>query len=265
VATVRTRRQRLGQHFLRDARTAHSIAAALAGEPPRVLEIGPGDGALTRHLLARFAAVRALELDGDLAAMLPGRLGRPATLEVIRGDAVTADLDELAAGGPWQVAANLPYGVGTPILRRLLPRGDLFTVLVVMVQLEVARRLVAPPGGAERGLLTIEVEARTRAELLFTVSPRSFSPPPHVHSGVVRLVLQPPPDAPVLDRALELAAVAFCHRRKKLTNALSAVGRPPELSSAMERAGVDAGARPQDLTLAGWLALAGALPRETSP
>jgi 16S rRNA (adenine1518-N6/adenine1519-N6)-dimethyltransferase len=259
---MRTRRQRLGQHFLRDARTAHSITAALAGRPPRVLEIGPGDGALTRHLLARFSRVRALELDGDLAAMLPGRLGRPATLEVIHGDAVTADLDQLTAGGPWQVAANLPYGVGTPIIRRLLPRHDLFTVLVVMVQLEVARRLVAQPGGAERALLTVEVEAHARAELLFTVPPRSFSPPPRVHSGVVRLVLQPPPDAAVLERALELAAVAFCHRRKKLTNALAAAGRPPDLSAAMERSGVDARVRPQDLTLADWLALAGAMPQE---
>jgi 16S rRNA (adenine1518-N6/adenine1519-N6)-dimethyltransferase len=227
-----------------------------------VLEIGPGDGALTRHLLARFGRVRALELDGDLAAMLPGRLGRPTTLEVLRGDAVTEDLDQLAAEGPWQVAANLPYSVGTAILRRLLPRNDLFKVLVVMVQLEVARRLVAPPGGTERGLLSLEVEAHAQAELLFTVAPRCFSPSPRVTSGVVRLLLKPVPDAAVLKRALELAGVAFCHRRKKIVNALVLAAPPDGPAAALTRAGVDAGVRPQDLALGQWLALAGAMPLE---
>ena len=257
---MRTRRQRLGQHFLCDVGTARAIAAALAGEPKRVLEIGPGRGALTRPLLERLGTVRCIELDDRLAAALPSLLGNPPGLEVRCGDALAEDLDTLAGGGPWQVAGNLPYSVATPVVRRLLPRRDLFTRLVVMVQLEVAQRLVALPGGGERGLLTLEAEAYARGELLFTVPPGRFSPPPKVMSGVVRLELRAPAVAPeVLDRALALASAAFSHRRKKLANALGGrVGG--EAATACAAAGVDPGARPQDLDLTSWLARAQKLP-----
>ncbi len=257
MATVRTRRQRLGQHFLRDAATARAIVAALADEPPRVLEIGPGRGALTRPLVERFATVRAVELDGALAA----GLARTERLEVRHADALTADLDELAGGGPWQVAANLPYSVGTAIVRRLLPRHDLFTALVVMVQHEVALRMVAPPGGRDRGLLTLEAEAWGRASLLFTVPPERFAPPPKVNSAVLRIELRPP-HVPVaaIARALALAAVAFAQRRKKIANALAAVAVAEELAAALRFAGVDPGARPQELGMEAWFALALALP-----
>ena len=257
MATVRTRRQRLGQHFLRDAATARAIVAALADEPARVLEIGPGRGALTRPLIDRFATVRAVELDGALAA----GLARTERLEVRHADALTTDLDELAGGGPWQVAANLPYSVGTAIVRRLLPRHDLFTALVVMVQHEVARRMVAPPGGRDRGLLTLETEAWGRASLLFTVPSERFAPPPKVNSAVLRIELRPP-HVPVaaIARALALAAVAFAQRRKKIANALAAVAVAEELAAALRSAGVDPGARPQELGMEAWFALALALP-----
>jgi 16S rRNA (adenine1518-N6/adenine1519-N6)-dimethyltransferase len=262
---VRTRRQRLGQHFLRDPGIARAIAAALSGEPHRVLEIGPGHGALTRPLLKRFSTVRCIELDRRLAAALTGLLGNPAGLEVRCGDALEEDLDALAGDGPWQVAGNLPYSVATPVVRRLLPRRDLFTRLVVMVQLEVARRLVAPPGSSERGLLTLEAEAYARGELLFTVPPGRFSPPPKVLSGVVRLELRPPAvEQEALDRALALASTAFLHRRKKLANALG--GRVAgEAAAACAAAGVDPGARPQELELASWLDLAKRLPPDATP
>jgi 16S rRNA (adenine1518-N6/adenine1519-N6)-dimethyltransferase len=262
VATVRTRRQRLGQHFLRDAGIARAIVSALAEKPPRVIEIGSGRGALTRPLLERFPRVRVVELDAALADSLARRLSSPAHLEVRQGDALTLDLDGVAEGGPWQVAANLPYAVATPILRRLLARGDLFTVLVVMVQQEVARRIVAPEGGPDRGLLTIEVGARADAELLFAVPPRCFSPPPRVTSAVVRLVPRPLPAPPdVVARALDLAAAAFAHRRKKLANALASAGEPRDVAAALETAGADGSLRPQQLGLDRWLAIAAALPQ----
>jgi 16S rRNA (adenine1518-N6/adenine1519-N6)-dimethyltransferase len=261
VATVRTRRQKLGQHFLHDPGIARAVAAALADTPPKVLEIGPGKGDLTRPLLDRFGTVRAVELDARLAHALPRRLGDPANLEVRHGDGLVLDLDELADGGPWQVAANLPYSVGTPILRRLLPRYDLFTVLVVMLQLEVARRLVAPPGGPGRGLLTLEAESHSRAELLFTVPPRCFSPPPRVTSAVVRLALRTPSaPAATVERALELASAAFTHRRKKLVNALASIASPDAVATAVVAAGADSDLRPQDPPLSLWLALARELP-----
>ncbi|OYW03372.1 MAG: ribosomal RNA small subunit methyltransferase A [Acidobacteria bacterium 37-71-11] len=260
VATVRTRRQRLGQHFLRDAATARAIAAALAGDPPRVLEIGPGRGALTGPLLERFGHVRAVELDGALAAGLARRLGDPPGLEVRHADALADDLDALAAGGPWQVAANLPYSVGTAIVRRLLPRRDLFALLVVMVQLEVAQRMVAPPGGRNRGLMTLETEAYGRAEILFTVPPGRFAPPPKVNSAVVRIGLRPDPaPAAAIERGLSLASLAFAQRRKKIANPLAAAAAPAGIAAACAAAGVDPGARPQELAWDAWLALGRAI------
>ncbi len=259
---MRTRRQRLGQHFLRDAGVARAIAGALAETPAAVIEIGPGRGALTRPLRDRFPRVRAVELDPTLAAALERRLGTAGNLEVRRGDALTVDLDDVGAGGPWQVAANLPYGVATPILRRFLTRPDLFVNLVIMVQREVALRLAAREGGRERGLLTLEVEARANAELLFDVPPRCFSPPPRVTSSVVRLRPGAPPAEPeVVARALELASAAFAHRRKKLANALAGVAPPEEVSAALAAAGADGARRPQEIGLDRWLALAAALPQ----
>ena len=257
---MRSRRQRMGQHFLRDHRVAEAIVAALPDEPARAIEVGPGRGALTRPLLARFPRVRAIELDGALAQALPGVLGAPAGLEVIAADAVSADLNALASGGPWLLAGNLPYSVGTPIVRRVIRRGDLVTTAVVMVQLEVARRLVARPGGRDRGLLTLEVEGYAEAELLFTVPPRSFAPPPQVMSAVVRLrVRRPDEHPPSLEGALRLASAAFTHRRKKLANALAQVGEREPLAAACAAAAVDPTARAENLTLAQWLALAAAL------
>jgi 16S rRNA (adenine1518-N6/adenine1519-N6)-dimethyltransferase len=257
---MRSQRQRLGQHFLVDRGVARDIATCLPEVPAQVIEIGPGKGALTSHLLERFPRVRAIELDERLAGSLSARLGRPPGLEVLRSDALSVGLEELAAGGPWSVAGNLPYSVGTPIIRRLLPRCDLFSSLVVMVQQEVAERLVAAPGSSARGLLTLEVEAFSRAELLFTVSRRCFEPPPKVTSAVVRLVLTPPEvDRSTPRRALALAATAFTHKRKKLGNALAAAVVRTDLLEAADRAGVSLDQRPQELSLMHWFALAIAL------
>ena len=258
---MRTHRQRLGQHFLRDERIALAIVEALPAEPPRVLEIGPGRGALTLPLLRRFPRVRALELDPGLAAGLARRLGEPAGLEVLHADALDAGLDELGADGPWLVAANLPYSVGTAIVRRLLPRHDLFPELVVMVQREVALRMVAPAGDTERGVLSVEVEAFADAELLFTVPARAFNPPPKVTSAVVRLRTRPPEVAGErARRALRLASVAFSHRRKKLANALASAVEPRLVADALAGLGRGDGVRPQELAWADWLSLAEALP-----
>lgn len=251
----------MGQHFLRDRNVARRIVDALPSAPPRVLEVGPGRGALTAPLLERFPTVRAVEFDGALAAGLTTRLGRPPGLEVIHGDALTGDLDGLAAGGPWLVAANLPYSVGTGILRRLLRRPELFADVVVMVQLEVARRLTAPPGSAARGVLTVEVELAADSAFLFEVSPRCFDPPPRVVSAVVRLT--PRPAGGVLpahaERALALASTAFTHRRKKLANALASEGLAEAIGSVLERSGIAPDRRPQDLSCTQWLDLARAL------
>lgn len=251
---ARGKRRRLGQHFLRDGRIAEAIAAAVPEQPPRVLEVGPGKGALTARLLARFPRVHTVELDPAFAKSLRERLGEPAGLEVTLGDALQLDLGALAAEGPWSVAANLPYSVATPIVRRFLWAGETFPTLVVMVQKEVALRMLAPPGDRERGALSVEIQLLADGELLFTVPPRCFSPPPRVMSAVVRLQSRRKASEAAVARAVALARLAFSHRRKKLANALRAANGDVVLR--LQRAGVSGELRPQDLTLEQWLALA---------
>jgi 16S rRNA (adenine1518-N6/adenine1519-N6)-dimethyltransferase len=248
----RPKRRRLGQNFLVDRSIAERIADELAANPPRVLEIGPGRGALTEPLLDRFDRVLALELDADLVAPLVARIG--GRLEVRQGDALAEDLDEfLAEEAPWQVASNLPYSVGTAILRRLLRRHDLFTRVVVMLQREVAYRVVAEPGGKGHGLLALERAVWADASLLFDVPPGAFRPRPKVVSTVVSLDLKEPDQDPeLLDRALALASRALTRPRKMLSNAL-----PVEIGvESIIEAGLDPSDRPGTVPLDAWLRLA---------
>jgi len=258
--TVRSRRQRLGQHFLANHRVAATIAAALADEPPRVLEIGPGRGALTRPLLERFPRVRAVELDAHLAETLASRLGDPAGLEVWRGDALHEDLEEMMRDGPWQVAGNLPYAVATPMVRRLVRWAPAIPRMVVMVQREVAERFLAPPGNPHRGLVSVEMELFARSRRLFDVPPGAFSPPPRVVSTVLVIAPQPPPEPPaVVEGALRLAGAAFTQRRKKLLNSLAEAAPKTLLHQALAEAGCEGGWRPQEVEAGRWLLLARAL------
>ena len=249
----RPKRHRLGQNFLVDGEVAEKIVALLDDVPPRVLEIGPGRGALTEPLLDRFDRVLALELDENLALPLRKRFGGLG-LEVRHGDALTIDLDALVAGERrWQVASNLPYSVGSALLRRLMPRHDLFTRLVVMLQREVALRVVAEPAGSGHGLLALERAAFADARLLFDVPPRAFRPRPKVVSSVLQLELRPPPSTPEdLECALAIAARALTRPRKMLGNALRGVVE----AERIEEAGLDPSARPGTVSLEGWLCLA---------
>jgi len=249
----RPKRRRLGQNFLVDRTIAERIAVVLADEPARVLEIGPGRGALTESLLDRFERVLALELDENLVPPLVEAFGN-RSLEVRQADALTEDLDELLGReAPWQVASNLPYSVGTAILRRLLRRNDLFTRIVVMLQREVAHRVVARPSGKGHGLLALECAAWADARLLFDVGPRAFRPRPKVVSSVVVLDLRPcDHDPEILDHALKLASQALTLPRKMLSNAL-----PREIENSMvEAAGLEPSQRPGTVPLDGWIRLA---------
>ena len=249
----RPKRRRLGQNFLVDESVAEKIAAVLSAEPTRVVEIGPGHGALTEPLLQRFDRVLALELDEQLVPPLMKRFGAFG-LEAMHADALSDNLDPLlAAESPWQVASNLPYSVGTAILRRLLRRNDLFTRLVVMLQREVAHRVVAEPGGKGHGLLALERAAWADARLLFDVGPRAFRPRPKVVSSVVVLDLKPCDyDPEILIQALKLASHALTLPRKMLRNAL-----PREIENSMvEAAGLEPTQRPGTVPLDGWMRLA---------
>jgi 16S rRNA (adenine1518-N6/adenine1519-N6)-dimethyltransferase len=247
----RPKRRRLGQNYLVDRSVARRIAELTDPNLPRVLEVGPGRGALTGYLMERHQRVVALELDESLIEPLRARFPG-GSFEVRHADAVREDLGFLGAEAPWQVAANLPYSVGSAILRRLMERPDLFTRLVVMLQLEVVERLLATPASKGHGLMALERAARAEADLAFKVPPAAFRPRPKVMSAVVVLTPRQPtwPDD-VIDGALAVASRALTRPRKTLANALKGVVPPEVLPSS----GLDSSRRPGTLELDEWVAL----------
>jgi len=249
----RSRQRRLGQNFLVDDDVARRIVSLLNDDPPRVLEVGPGKGALTGHLGQRFERVLALELDPGLLTDLRRRFDGSA-VEVIQADGLHDSLDGLLEPEtPWQGASNLPYSVGTAILRRLIPRCDLFSRLVVMLQREVAHRVVARPGDKNHGLLALECAAGADARIAFDVSPRAFRPRPRVMSSVVVLNLhEAPMDRARIAAGLRLAAHALTKPRKMISNAL----RPLAGVDDIKAAELDPTDRPAQLTLDDWVRLA---------
>lgn len=255
---------RLSQHFLRDETYRDSVAGlANAGPGDKILEIGPGRGALTGRLLATGAKVTAIELDEIIAGKLAGMVGPEAAknLETINEDFLRFDLRELGPG-PFIVVGNLPYAVGTPILQRLLD-WDGWTRAVLMFQLEVGERIVARLGGADYGLLSLSVMARADAELAFEVPRTAFMPIPNVESAVVVLTRHATPRLPAAEEKAfwRLAKIAFSQRRKMAAGVLSkALGKPrKDVDAAFAAAGLDVAARPEEIPFDAWRALARAL------
>ena len=245
-------RKRFGQHFLHDPavirRIVEAVApAAAAGHPPtpRVVEIGPGRGALTGLLLERVGTLDAIEIDRDLVAALTERFGRDGRLRLHSGDVLAFDFCALAADAPLRLVGNLPYNISTPLLFHLYDQAHCIESMVFMVQKEVAVRLAAPPGGKDYGRLSVMIQWRFDVAHLFDVGPGAFQPPPQVDSTVVRLT----PRAPRIElrdsaRFARVVQAAFGQRRKTLRNALrELVGL-----AAFERAGVDPNRRAETLT-----------------
>lgn len=224
--------RRLGQHFLIRERTLDRIAEATCPAPGgEVVEIGAGDGALTASLAQRAARVIAIELDEYLVGKLRERFAgdtrvddarvenarvENARVEIVPGNVL--DLD-LAQWGRVAIAGNLPYYITSPVVAKVLALGDLLERAVLLVQKEVADRLVAAPGSRDYGFLSVRTQVLARAELLFAVPREAFHPPPKVDSAVVRLT----PHAPVADAArfLEFAGLCFRQKRKTLRNNLA--------------------------------------------
>jgi len=254
-------RRSLGQHHLRDGRICAPLVAFLrlvAGD--RVVEIGPGGGALTRELLARGARVAAVELDALWAFALRSRAAgeRSQGLAIVVGDALALAWRRLPPG--WRVAGNLPYNVGTAIVERLLREAPVGTRAGFLLQREVVDRMVARAGDAAYGALSLLVAARARAERLAVVRPGSFVPPPKVDSALVGLELVSPPLPEAKMAELErLILVAFAQRRKSLRNALAAGFGRAAAEAALAAAGVAAGRRAEELGLDEFLALRVAL------
>ncbi|HXY28286.1 MAG TPA: 16S rRNA (adenine(1518)-N(6)/adenine(1519)-N(6))-dimethyltransferase RsmA [Acidimicrobiales bacterium] len=249
----------LGQNFVADPNTVRRIVR-LAGIGPgsRVLEIGAGLGSLTLALAETGAAVVAVEVDRHLVPVLRSVV-EPAGVEVVEGDALSLDLAALVAArgpGEWDLVANLPYNVATPLVLRILVEVEAVTRMVVMVQREVGERMAASAGQAAYGAVSVRVAYFARAEVVGRVPPSVFVPRPRVESVLVRLVRRA---APAVDPAVvpyaRLDAVVragFAQRRKMLRRSLAAVVEP----DAFARAGVRPDARAEELDVTDWGRLA---------
>jgi 16S rRNA (adenine1518-N6/adenine1519-N6)-dimethyltransferase len=249
-----SRRRALGQHFLRDYGIARAIVDLVA--PTRddlVVEIGPGDGALTGELARRAGRVIALEVDPELAARL--RPHAPG-VEVVEADARGWDYGTLVAppGGRVVVVGNLPYSVGKPILMALVAARTAIDTMALMLQREVAERVAAPPGSRVYGSLSVLTQLYCDVTLALRVPPGAFRPPPKVESAVIRLDVLPSSRISIADerRFHVVVRAAFAQRRKTLANALAAgLGQPADvLRAAAESAGIDPSRRAETLTIA---------------
>lgn len=249
-----------GQHFLRDSGILGRIVGGAGVQPgDRVLEIGPGPGALTRALLGAGATVWAVEADPRMVEHLEGASLRG--LHLLAADALQVDYRALAeaAGGPLRLVANLPYNISGPLLARLLRQREAFVSMTLMLQKEVADRLLAPPGGRTRGRLSVLAQCFCELRLLLKVSPGSFRPPPKVHSAVIRLDVRPEPPAPLQDEESLWWVVreGFGRRRKMLRNSLLGVSAEP--LPLLVAAGLCGTERPEALGVEQWIALANAV------
>jgi 16S rRNA (adenine1518-N6/adenine1519-N6)-dimethyltransferase len=262
--SIMTKRRALGQHFLRDQAVARAIVELAAPtERDLVVEIGPGDGALTGLLAARAGRVIALEIDRPLGAALRARL--PA-VEVLDADARRWDYAGLSApaGGRVLILGNLPYSVGKPILMALIDARAAINEMVLMLQREVAERIAAPPGGKTYGSLSVFTQLHCDVRLAFRVPPGAFRPPPKVDSAVLHLRVLREPRVLLADprRFETVVRAAFAQRRKMLANALGAgLGLPLDVvRRAAAAAGVDPTRRAETLSLSEFAALTTGLP-----
>ena len=258
----------LGQNFLIDRNYIRKIVDSLdSTESDTVIEIGPGRGAITEHLVESGANVIAIELDRDLVPKLREQFSERANFTVVEADATEVDLSTLLKDQSSKVrdqkaklVANLPYYISTPILQHISSQKHLFKTLVLMFQKEVVDRITAKPGDSERGFLTVIVEASFRVDKLFDVPPNAFRPVPKVISSVARFT---PKEAAIdnHEQLRKLVSTAFSQKRKTIFNNLKNVY--PAAERSLEAAGVDPQLRAESLTLDEWLSLAEELRMES--
>lgn len=257
-------KKRLSQHFLVDHNIVRKIVAAVALQrEDTVLEIGPGRGILTRALCEKAGHVIAIELDRSLGETLEAALAGIDNLELQFGDALAFPYDTVPHGTV--VVANLPYAISTPLLFQLLSAHARIDRMVLMLQTEVARRLVARPGTKDYGILSIMTQYRAVPSLAFHVSAGCFRPKPTVSSTVVVLPVRRAPLVSVVNEPMFIRTVraAFAHRRKTLVNSLRDEGFSSEqIMPALEAAGIEPTRRAESLVIEQFAALANELARD---
>jgi len=263
--------KRLGQNFLRDTNVVERIIRALNPQPDEtIVEIGPGQGALTGRLLEQAGSVIAVEFDRTLGPMLAEKFADRQNFKLVQADALQTDFcAEISPASSARVVANLPYNISTAIMQRLFEQRRCLTELVLMLQKEVVERITARAGSTERGYLSVMVEAYSEAERLFDVAPGAFRPVPKVWSSVIRLKLDAKVRARVENEELlwQVVSAGFSQRRKTILNNLRHAPEPLQTkvkqhggaSIVLCVAGVDVQRRAETLTLEEWARIANAM------
>lgn len=262
-------KKRLGQNFLKDKNIIDKIvrvSGAIKGDS--VLEIGPGTGAMTKVLLDTGCRVTAVELDHDLIPLLSASFGSNPSFRLVHGDILRSDLTDLLGCSEdynWRVVANLPYYITTPIIFKLLEDGkNLFNSICIMVQKEVADRIVSPPGGKEYGALSVAVQYHTKPSIKLHVPRTVFDPRPDVDSAIVVMDVYRNSPYEVLSESVFFAVVkaAFSQRRKTIRNTLlsglAGMFSSDQILSALGRAGIDSSRRGETLSVSEYADLSNA-------
>jgi 16S rRNA (adenine1518-N6/adenine1519-N6)-dimethyltransferase len=251
-------KKNLGQHFLHDGNIVARIVHAVDPKPgERLVEIGPGQGAITFPLLRRHGELTVIEFDRDLITPLAEAAHGLGDLTIVHKDVLQVDFAKLAGEGRVRVVGNLPYNISTPNLFHVLEHAEAIVDMHFMLQKEVVDRMGAPPGSKTYGRLSVMLQAVCEVEPLFDVPPQAFRPPPKVDSSVVRLVPRAAGAIGIDDAAVFAAVVrdAFGQRRKTLRNALQAQCE----SEAIEAAGIRPDARAEQVPVAGFINLSNLL------
>lgn len=247
-------RKRFGQNFLHDQNIIGKIVQALNPKPSdRLIEIGPGLGALSKPVLQRSGKLTCIELDRDVIPILQHELAGMGELTIVNRDVLTVDFTELADGAPIRVFGNLPYNISTPLIFHLCQHLPVITDMLFMLQKEVVERMAAGPEDDAYGRLSVMLQYYCEVSYLFTVPPGAFRPAPKVQSAIVRLLphrqraLRPDQEP----RFAELVSLAFNARRKTLRN----VWRETVSEAQFAAANIDSGQRPENLALADYVRL----------
>ena len=242
-------RKRFGQHFLHDQNIIGSIVRAINPRPgENLIEIGPGRGALTYPLLEHCDKLTAIGLDRDLVPLLKQKATGPGQLEVINADILEFELASIPGNKTYRLVGNLPYNISTPLMFHLLESVPQIQDMHFMVQKEVALRIVAHPGEANYGRLSVMLQYRCECQYLLDVAPTSFKPPPKVDSAVIRLIPYRCPKHEVGDYSnfYRIVQAAFSQRRKTISNSLKSI-LDRETIIACE---IDPGLRAENLAVA---------------
>jgi 16S rRNA (adenine1518-N6/adenine1519-N6)-dimethyltransferase len=256
-------KKRLGQHFLVDPNILNKVVrTARVGKEDVVLEVGPGLGEMTLALARQVKKVIAIEIDPKLVEILKEKARQYPNVEVVKSDILKVDFGNflMKEGHSIKVVANLPYQISTPLLFRFIGSKEAFSTFTLMLQKEVAERMVAPPGGKEYGPLSIFVQLFLDVSIRFFIKPSAFFPPPKVESAVVDMVWK---EKPIVEQKNEewfkkVVKACFGYRRKTLVNALrhSELSLNESVESKMEKIGIDPRRRPETLTIQEFVSLA---------